>query len=383
MARQVLYLQLEGPLQAWGDHLSKFAYRESFPFPTKSGVIGLLCAALGMDRKSATEVLPELGRLLMGVRIDRPGVIIPDYHTVGAGIGNRTAEGKIKYSSNGELETFVTQREYIADASFLVALVKPIDVDVCLEKLAEALVQPKFQPYLGRKSCSPSRPLLFSLVEPNPMEWDKTVYEALEKAPLEKAPLEEALLESPHQRDELNAIIEWEKGSDGENIPDNAIVLYDQPVSYAPPAYQPRVVTLRSMSLEKLMIRDRKDEVSCAIERKRADYTNSEYKKVRLKRLVADYHTCVFCKAPATDVHHVTYIRAGGEEVPSDLRSLCRLCHDAVSMLEYGLALGEVRIDPCDPTWREAIMQKRREILQWRSLENRRRKGIYSASEGE
>ena len=46
MANPYLLLWLEAPLQAWG-HDSKFGRRDSLDFPTKSGVLGLLCCARG------------------------------------------------------------------------------------------------------------------------------------------------------------------------------------------------------------------------------------------------------------------------------------------------------------------------------------------------
>ena len=69
----------------------------------------------------------------------------------------------------------------------------------------------------------------------------------------------------------------------------------------------------------------------------------------------------------------VTYRRAGGNEELADLRSLCRLCHDAVTMIEYGEGMGMDRINPEDPHWRDPIIEKRREIVAFRSRETRRR----------
>ncbi|MGA2501804.1 MAG: hypothetical protein ABSH20_29025, partial [Tepidisphaeraceae bacterium] len=57
-----------------------------------------------------------------------------------------------------------------------------------------------------------------------------------------------------------------------------------------------------------------------------------------------------------------------------DLRSLCRLCHDAVTMIEYGTGMGLDRINPEDPMYRDQIIQKRAEIIAFRSLETRRRR---------
>ena len=77
----------------------------------------MLCAALGVSRPEAAEHwLPTLGSLRMGVRIDQPGIRWWDYHTVGAGMPMRTAEGGTKPGA------MLTRREYLCDGSFLVAL---------------------------------------------------------------------------------------------------------------------------------------------------------------------------------------------------------------------------------------------------------------------
>jgi len=108
--------------------------------------------------------------------------------------------------------------------------------------------------------------------------------------------------------------------------------------------------------------------------RPRAAYSGGKWDNARKERLTADQWLCIFCKSPAKPVHHVTYRRAGGDESLDDLRSLCPLCHDAVSMLEYGLSMGLDRINPEDPCWRDDIIRKRQEIIEFRSLETRRRR---------
>ena len=60
MANPYLLLWLEAPLQAWG-HDSKFGRRDSLDFPTKSGVLGLLCCARGA-RGLQTEWLAAIFR---------------------------------------------------------------------------------------------------------------------------------------------------------------------------------------------------------------------------------------------------------------------------------------------------------------------------------
>jgi hypothetical protein len=85
-----------------------------------------------------------------------------------------------------------------------------------------------------------------------------------------------------------------------------------------------------------------------------------------------DNELCVFCKLPAEDVHHVTYANVGKEQL-EELRSLCRLCHDACTQLEYGHDMREHRIDPADPAQRGAILRQVNRLLTSRQLGRRRR----------
>ncbi|MFD7641616.1 type I-E CRISPR-associated protein Cas5/CasD [Kitasatospora sp. NPDC059795] len=149
-----LLLRLAGPLQSWGER-SKFNERDTAPFPTRSGVIGLLACALGRRRG---EDIGDLARLSLTVRADRPGVLLRDLHTVGGGLPARhtvtTAEGKKRPAAAA---TLLSHRYYLADAVFTAALTGPGDV---LEACAAALREPFWPLYLGRRSCPPEGPVL-------------------------------------------------------------------------------------------------------------------------------------------------------------------------------------------------------------------------------
>ncbi len=151
-----LFLRLEGPLQAWGER-GRWSVRDTAPEPTKSGVIGLIACALGYRADEQIRPLSEKSR--MGVRCDAPGRLITDYHTVGGGYDYPTlltAEGKPKFSS-GKPHTEITWRDYLCDASFLVALQS--EDETLIAQMAHALQHPVWPVYLGRKSCPPSRPI--------------------------------------------------------------------------------------------------------------------------------------------------------------------------------------------------------------------------------
>jgi len=147
-----LFLQLEGLLQAWGER-ARWSIRDTAPEPTKSGVVGLLACAMGL---SADEDLRSLSRQLrFGVRCDKPGSMLRDYHTVSGGV--MSAEGIVKINqTTKEPETVVSERRYLCDASFLVAVQGQ---SALIEQLAQAAQDPIWTIFLGRKACVPSRPV--------------------------------------------------------------------------------------------------------------------------------------------------------------------------------------------------------------------------------
>lgn len=364
MAAHTLFLRFEGPMQSWGANESKFVIRRTTDGPTKSGVIGMLCASLGIQRSNTSEWLSRLGTLSMGVRIDRPGMRWWDYHTVGAGMQMRIAEGQGKTKPGAML----TRREYLCDASFLVALQGDPDL---IAELKSAMLCPAWTLYLGRKSCPPSRPLLEpapagdGIHYPNPLS-------ALMALPWRPRLKDDA---PPTQ---IDCLLDWTPTSQEPEAPADALVCYDVPLSFEPPAHRPRFVVRRRMLVgsggEVTIAEKPSQQKAPSPPRSRADYKNSEYRKIRKERLDLDHHLCVVCKSLGTTVQHVTYRHAGGGERLDELRALCRLCHDAVTMIEYGLGMGLDRINPEEPRWRDQIIGKRDEIVQFRSLETRRRK---------
>lgn len=141
-----LLLRLAAPLQAWGAD-SKFETRKTAREPTKSGVIGLLAAALGL-RRGETEPLTRLAQLRFGVRVEREGQLLVDFHM----------------ARNEEKDrSYVTYRHYLEDAVFLVGLES--EDTALLQELAEALTHPVFPLYLGRRACPPTLPLCLGLRE--------------------------------------------------------------------------------------------------------------------------------------------------------------------------------------------------------------------------
>jgi CRISPR system Cascade subunit CasD len=139
-----LLLRLEGPMQSWG-YRSRFDYRDTALEPTRSGVIGLICAAMGLARG---EDITRFDTLRMGVRVDKEGRPERDYHT---------ALDVIK-ADGSDSDTVVSRRDYLADASFTVGL-ESSDTGL-LTEIEAALRSPRWFLYLGRKAFPLARPPL-------------------------------------------------------------------------------------------------------------------------------------------------------------------------------------------------------------------------------
>jgi CRISPR system Cascade subunit CasD len=181
----VLLLRLAGPMQSWGG-ASRHMTRYTLSMPTKSGIVGLLAAALGRLRG---DELADLAALRFGVRVDQPGRLLVDYHTVSAAshAPGDPARQRMPTASGGSLKpadsTKVTRRYYIADAVFVAALEAQQDL---AETLADALRRPRYPLYLGRRSCPPAKPVLIGI------ERDTSLEAALEQAPWQAGPAERA-----------------------------------------------------------------------------------------------------------------------------------------------------------------------------------------------
>lgn len=149
-----LLLRLVGPMQSWGT-TSRFDQRDTGKEPSKSGVIGLLAAAMGIDRENWTGLEP-LTLLKMGVRHDRVGVPKRDFQTAGCAMGDTVIKANGKQTAEDE-GGIVSNRFYLADAAFLVGF-EGEDRSL-LERIHARLKNPEWPLALGRKSYVPSEPV--------------------------------------------------------------------------------------------------------------------------------------------------------------------------------------------------------------------------------
>lgn len=181
----VLLLRLAGPMQSWGG-ASRHMTRYTLSMPTKSGIVGLLAAALGRRRG---DELSDLAALRFGIRVDQPGRLLVDYHTVSAAshAPSDPTRQRMPRAEGGSLKpaesTKVTRRYYIANAVFVAALKAQPDI---AQTLADALRRPCYPLYLGRRSCPPAKPVLIGIRQ------DTSLEAALEEAPWQAGPAERA-----------------------------------------------------------------------------------------------------------------------------------------------------------------------------------------------
>ena len=150
-----LLLRLAAPLQSWGVD-AKYERRSTARMPTKSGVLGLTAAALGIRRNDMVG-LEKLHTLRFGVRVDQEGVLLRDYHT-----------------AKSEKAAYVTNRYYLSDAIFLAALEGD---DGLLNEIDNALHKPVFPLFLGRRACPPEGRISLGI------RLGKTLLDALREEP--------------------------------------------------------------------------------------------------------------------------------------------------------------------------------------------------------
>ena len=365
-----LFLRLEGPLQSWGGRtIGRFRRTESAP--TKSGVLGLLGAALGLSRQELNGRLEELNQLTMAARVDRAGHIEEDYQTVGAKVGVLAADGEIKKTAaTREVEAIISPREFLIDASFLVILWGSSEL---IAELSHALQSPKWPLFLGRKRCVPGIPV-FAGVDP-----DVSMSDAI----LRDGP-EDSSLVPPDERQNVRVVTDLigltefgelidATGNEVEEVyEESKSYVTDRLVQLDPPVHGGRIVL--DFTIERPTPTTGRPNLADPLfgeavpePPRRASEELTPKQQARAKA----GKRCIFCRFESDPhnlhAHHRTYIRRGRELVAADMTTiggddlvmLCEKCHAAVTMLEYQTGFGLTRIDPVNPAWRRRIQEAR------------------------
>ena len=161
--REYMILNLQGPMQAWGEHTFE-GKRPSGTFPTRSALLGLLGACLGIRRNEPHRMQQLADSVAFAVRkevrfrtkrngrkLSLPIIKVTDYHTV--------QDAREDCAGLKSHDTIQTWREYLFDAAYTVAVWSTERATLPLADLEQAVKTPHFTPYLGRRSCPLSRPL--------------------------------------------------------------------------------------------------------------------------------------------------------------------------------------------------------------------------------
>lgn len=229
-----LIFQLYGPMAAWGD-IAVGEYRPSFAHPSKSAIIGLLAAALGIRRDEDERQKALADACSFAVRVDAMGTLLRDYHTAQVPSEKKDVTRYTRYSELAveDLNTILSSRDYRCDAAYTVAisfrdrcedslriLAEILNVqEFTLSVLAEKLSKPVFILYLGRKSCPLALPLKPELIK-------------------DKKNCKEALESFSFSADELTGIVQsaqigiyWEDGIESGYEREHVITRRDAPLS--------------------------------------------------------------------------------------------------------------------------------------------------------
>ena len=163
-----LVFRLYGPMASWGE-IAVGESRHTAVYPGKSALLGLLGAALGIDREDDDAQQSLNSGYRLAVKLLSSGQLLKDYHTAQA----PDSVGKFQYRTRRDelvagkdrLGTVLSSREYRTDSQAIVAVAQTDTAQWSLDELLQALQKPKFHLYLGRKSCPLAAPLNAQIVE--------------------------------------------------------------------------------------------------------------------------------------------------------------------------------------------------------------------------
>jgi CRISPR system Cascade subunit CasD len=166
-----LLIALAAPLASFGEDAGNVR-RGSADRPTRSALLGLAGAALGVERSEAAGQAGLSGSFLTATRTLSSGAPLSDFHTFQSlpAVKGPTATRARALSQRDDLETSITRREYRVDGRWQAAYVERAGARFTIAQLRDAFLRPRFALWAGRKSCPFSRPLAPLIVEAAELE---------------------------------------------------------------------------------------------------------------------------------------------------------------------------------------------------------------------
>lgn len=236
-----LLFQIYAPLVSWGE-IAVGGERQSSRHPSKSAIVGLVAAALGIRRDEEERLNALADSLGVAVKLYSGGSVLKDYHTTQVPkkenkVIHHTRRAELS-ASGDKIGTILSRREYRCDAfSVVVVYLKKENPEFSIEIIEKALREPAFHIYFGRKSCVPSLPLAPKVVISSNLKGAFSEYAVVFPAPLtEDAPdwLQKVFSDYPEKTvfaagDGISYF--WEEGIESGLTPLQSVERYDQPTS--------------------------------------------------------------------------------------------------------------------------------------------------------
>jgi CRISPR system Cascade subunit CasD len=151
---------LAAPLGAFGS-LAVGERRGTWDRPGRSAVLGLIAACLGLERTDGRAHQALEADYGLALRVEHLGPVLADYHTAQAAPKRRgrTFRTRREELQVADLGTILSRRDYHTDVVVFVALWPRGDARWPLDAIAQAMREPQFTPYLGRRACPLMLPL--------------------------------------------------------------------------------------------------------------------------------------------------------------------------------------------------------------------------------
>jgi CRISPR system Cascade subunit CasD len=173
-----LLFTLAAPIASFGA-VAVGERRPTWDRPSKSQIIGLVAVCLGIERTEETRQQALSDGLGFAVRIEAPGQLASDYHTAQSpkevAIKRRAKRfGPLRTRADelacDDLKTILSQREFIAGSVHTIALWRTGESAPSLQMIFDALKQPVFAPFAGRKAHPLMLPMAPQLLESSTIE---------------------------------------------------------------------------------------------------------------------------------------------------------------------------------------------------------------------
>ncbi len=180
---EFLVFTLYGPFASWGG-IAVGEVRGTDFVPSRSAVLGLLAASLGIRREQPAQLQALSGAVGVAVLVEADGVLLEDYHTAQTlpakmnGRWHTRAEEIALGAEHDTLETILSWRGYRCDALYRVAIWART-TEPSLATIRAALAAPFFTPSLGRRACAVAAPLAARIIEAPTVEQAIATYAAL------------------------------------------------------------------------------------------------------------------------------------------------------------------------------------------------------------